>query len=128
MRFPCEITVREFLPLLRSLMARRLIKEYGLTQTTTASLLGVSQASDNYYLGSKRGQHAKLAAEAENIEKMADRLAKGLAEGELTQMEVLSEICAMCCHLRESGSICRLHEDMMPALKGQDCKACCVAR
>ncbi len=128
MRFPCEITVREFLPLLRSLMARHFIEEHGFTQTTTALLLGVSQASVNYYLSLKRGQHAKLAAEAENIEKMADKMAKGLAEGELTQLEVLSEICTMCCHLRERGSICRLHEAMMPALKGQDCKACNVIR
>lgn len=113
--------------MLRSLMAKRLIEEHGFTQTTAALLLGVSQASVNYYLGLKRGQQVKLATEAENIEKIADKLAKGLAEGELTPVEVTGEVCAMCMHLRERGLLCRLHEAMMPTLKSQDCKACRVA-
>jgi predicted transcriptional regulator len=128
MRFPCEIAVREFLPPLRSLTAKHLIEEHGFTQTAAALRLGVSQASVNCYLNLKRGQYGELATETENIDKTAVKVAKGLAEGQLTQVEVLTEICTMCCHLRERGSICRLHEAMMPALKGQDCKACCFVR
>ncbi len=127
MRLPCEIVVRELLPMVRSLIAKQLVEEHGFTQTTSALLLGVSQASINYYLESKRGHHDGLTIEAENIAKTADEIATGLAEGKLSEVEVLTKICAMCMHLREHGEICQMHEKMLPSIKGKDCTACHVS-
>lgn len=51
----CEKFVKDALPATRSMLARKMLYEKGMTQMQVASVLGVSQASISQYLSAKRG-------------------------------------------------------------------------
>src|ERR1035438_882492 len=69
----CEATSRLIVPAFRVAIAKKLIKNYGLTQTRAAALIGVRQASISNYLSSHQ---------AEAIGRTANYIAsKGLDEG-----------------------------------------------
>jgi len=46
--------VRNILPALRALLVKELISNYSKTQMEVAKILGITQASINYYLYGKR--------------------------------------------------------------------------
>ncbi len=55
LRLPCEFSVKEILPAVRSLLAEKLIKEYDVSEYRAASILGVTPAAISNYMKSKRG-------------------------------------------------------------------------
>jgi predicted transcriptional regulator len=55
LKLPCESSVKYVLPALRAIIARRLIEEYGFTQSTVAKALGTTQAAISHYVNVKRG-------------------------------------------------------------------------
>ncbi|BBG23846.1 transcriptional regulator [Sulfuracidifex tepidarius] len=55
LRLPCEFSVKEILPAIRSLMAEKLIKDYNVSEYRAAALLGVTPAAISNYIKSKRG-------------------------------------------------------------------------
>ncbi|MUN27976.1 transcriptional regulator [Sulfuracidifex metallicus] len=59
LRLPCEFSVKEILPAIRSLMAEKLIKDCNVSEYRTASLLGVTPAAVSNYMKSKRGSSMK---------------------------------------------------------------------
>ncbi len=92
----CEVFVRRILPAMRALVAKVLVKEYGLTQLEASKVLGVTQASINYYLTGKRGQ--KLLLELESIEEinhLARDIAKELMEDKGDPSGHLCKLCIM---------------------------------
>ena len=124
MKFPCEIVVKDILPVVRALLAKKLVYEYGFKQTAVALMLGTSQASINYYLRSKRGYKSKIVKELKGLEETIEKIAEGLAQGELTQIKILEEVCDICMKLRARNTICEMHEAILPTIKGQNCKIC----
>ncbi|BDB97801.1 MAG: transcriptional regulator [Saccharolobus sp.] len=63
LQLPCEFSVREILPAVRSIVAEKLIKEKNLSEYKAASLMGLTPAAVSNYLKSKRGSNLKSILE-----------------------------------------------------------------
>jgi predicted transcriptional regulator len=124
LKLPCEIVVRDVLPVVRSIVVKELAEKYNFTQEEIASKLGITQASVSYYLSAKRGYKTNLVKEAKLMEDVGHRIARGVAKGNITQMEIIENICRMCRTFRSRDIVCEIHESLFPSLKGEVCKVC----
>ena len=103
MKFPCEIVAKNVLPAFRAMLARKLVNEYGFTQIKVASILGVSQASINYYLTSKRGRRVEIMKNLRELKRVVENMAREIAEGRMTQARMFKEVCEVCDNLKFKG-------------------------
>ena len=91
----CEVYVRNILPELRALLAKELISNYSMSQMEVAKILGITQASINYYLYGKRA--SKITKALENIPEVRNTvrmLAKKIAKnGNTRTCEIFCEFC-----------------------------------
>jgi len=91
----CEVYVRSILPALRTLLAKELISNYSKTQMEAAKILGITQASINYYLYGKRA--SKITKALENIPEVRNTvrmLAKKIAKnGNTMAYEIFCGFC-----------------------------------
>jgi predicted fused transcriptional regulator/phosphomethylpyrimidine kinase/predicted transcriptional regulator len=113
-KFIEEVVVEEFLPTFRSLLAERL-REEGLTQSEVADLLGISQSAVSKYAHGEVDRNGRLAADG-TVTDLADRLATGLATGDMTTVEALVEAEVAVRELERGGVLATLHEEAVPEL------------
>jgi len=118
MRFVEEIVVDDFLPTFRSLLAERL-REEGLTQHEVAELLGLSQSAVSKYVQGEVTRNERLLAH-EELQALVDRLADGLASGEMRPVQALVETEVFIRKLERGGPLASLHEAAMPELAAYD--------
>jgi len=89
MRFVCEVIVRDYLPALRSLLAKELTEKYKLTQEDVAKKLKLSQGAISQYCKAKRGMKIETLKKnreiMEEVEKFASRIASGLEDEEFSK-------------------------------------------
>lgn len=112
MKYPCEVVVRYFLPAYRSLIAKKMIEDYGLTQVAAAKKLGTTQAAISYYLSSKRGEKYIRQLESNpQIRSTIDEIAKKLAAGTISSAEATLKLCDLCVALRDSNLISGMQKD-----------------
>jgi len=106
MRLPCEDFTRHILPAFRSLIAKGLIKDHGLTQAAAAGKLGTTQAAVSYYLSSKRGEKYVKKLENDPLVKSKIReIVNGLNAGTLSTVEVTDNLCDLCESVRNLNLI-----------------------
>ena len=106
MRHPCEVVVRHVLPAFRSLIAKGLIEDHGLTQSAAAGKLGTTQAAVSYYLSSKRGEKYVKKLENDPLVKSKIReIVNGLTSGTLSSVEVTDNLCDLCESVRNLNLI-----------------------
>jgi len=93
----CEEFVRNVLPTARSLIARKLLKDRGLTQVKVASILHVSQASISQYLNARRGEKlmTRLANDPE-FDQLLDRMVDELMSESLSEERKEEQMCELC--------------------------------
>ena len=93
----CEEFVRNVLPTARSLIARKMLKERGLTQVRVATILHVSQASISQYLNARRGEKlmTKLANDPD-VDKFLDRLVDELLDENTSGERKENLMCDLC--------------------------------
>ncbi|MCD6195722.1 MAG: helix-turn-helix domain-containing protein [Staphylothermus sp.] len=100
---PCEVIGKKILPLIRSYVARELIEKYKFTQIEVAKKLGITQAAVSQYLHHKRG--AKSMKEFKEVIPLIEEYSKKLAEkivvNNISQREIIMEICKICATIRE---------------------------
>jgi len=118
MKFIEEITVEEFLPTFRSLLAEAL-RDEGLTQNEVAELLGISQSAVSKYVHGEVERNGQLLAD-EQVTALVDRLADGLAGGEMTSVEALIEAEVCIRKLERGGTLAELHATAVPELSAHD--------
>ena len=89
--------MRNVLPTARSLIARKMLKERGLTQVKAAAVLHVSQASISQYLNARRGEKlmTKLSSDPE-VNKFLDQLVDELLDENTTDEHKQSLMCDLC--------------------------------
>jgi len=114
MKFVEEVVVDEFLPTFRSMLAAEL-RERGLTQSEVADALGVSQSAVSKYA---HGDVARREAvlEHEGVCETAERVADGLATGDMSRVQALVEAEVLVRELEAGGLLAELHEEAMPEL------------
>jgi len=123
MRPPCEIVVKYVLPAFRSLVARELIEEYGLSQVAAAEKLGTTQAAISHYVYSKRGDKRIRQLEAvSSVQSAAREVARDLADRELSATDAMIRFCKLCAALRDSDVICELHQAFLRL--PEPCRVC----
>jgi len=101
LRNPCEVASKYMLPALRVTIARKLIEDYGFTQMTAASKLGVTQSAMSKYMSRKRG---KAQSVPEKLEAHLDFLAKEIAGERISPERFIKEMCSMCMIFRDEYS------------------------
>ncbi|MBS7645836.1 MAG: helix-turn-helix domain-containing protein [Candidatus Bathyarchaeia archaeon] len=97
----CEKIARYYLPAIRSIIAKRLMERYNLSQIQIAEKLGTTQAAVSQYLSSKRG--AKTMREIEEnpvLEKAVNEAVERIARsGDPDTLPI--QLCNLCGLIRE---------------------------
>ena len=114
MKFVEEIVVDEFLPTFRSLLAERL-REHDLTQSEVADILGISQSAVSKYAHGEVARNDRVLGD-ERVAGLAEDLAAGLANDELTSVGALVEIEILIRRLERDDLLAELHAAAMPGL------------
>jgi predicted fused transcriptional regulator/phosphomethylpyrimidine kinase/predicted transcriptional regulator len=114
MKFVEEVVVESFLPTVRAMLASAL-RERGLTQTEIAGLLGVSQSAVSKYAAGEVTADERIRTD-ERVRETVERVADGLAAGDLSRVEALVEIEALIRTLERGGPIGTMHADAVPGL------------
>ena len=109
-----EVVVEEFLPTYRSMLAAAL-RDRGLTQQEVAEALGLSQSAVSKY--AQGGVERTPAIEDDDrVRELVDRVADGLASGEMSRVGALAETEALIRRLADGDVLARRHEAAMPGL------------
>ncbi|MBX0321974.1 helix-turn-helix domain-containing protein [Halomicroarcula sp. F13] len=114
MRFVEEIVVEEFLPTFRSMLAEAL-RERDLTQSEVADLLGISQSAVSKYVHGDVERNEALL-DHRGLNELVERLAEGLADGDVSPVQALVEAEVFVRELEQGGLLASLHEDAVPEL------------
>lgn len=117
MKFIEEVVVEEFLPTVRSMLAEAL-RDRGLTQREVADALGISQSAVSKYAHGEVDRNDRVLAD-ERVQDLVERVADGLAAGEMTQVQALVEFEVLIRQLERGDLIATLHEAAMPAIAGR---------
>jgi len=122
LQLPSEIVVERFLPTARAMLATEL-DEKGWTQQEIADQLGVTQAAVSKYASGSVTVEERFREDA-RMRQTIERIADGLAAGEMDEYAVLGELLALVREFEDRGPICAVHEEEMPALRGMGCDLC----
>jgi predicted fused transcriptional regulator/phosphomethylpyrimidine kinase/predicted transcriptional regulator len=123
LRPPCELVVKHYLPVIRSLIARELMDDYKLNQMQIAKLLGITQPAVSNYLSLLRGE-ADKAFDRTEVREVAKKMASELVEGRLSLSNSIYTVCKLCVKLRSGGVTCSLHKEAVPELSAEECVTC----
>lgn len=118
MRFIEEVVVEQFLPTVRAMLAERL-RDRGFTQREVADALGISQSAVSKYAHGDVSRHERIAAD-ERVRELVDRVADGLASGDMSRIAALVEIEVLIRRLEDGDLLAELHEEAMPELAAAD--------
>jgi hypothetical protein len=118
MKFIEEVVVEEFLPTFRSMLAGEL-RERGFTQHEVAEALGISQSAVSKYAHGSVSRRQEVL-EDERVEDLVERVADGLAAGDMSSVQALVEAEVLIRQLEDGDLLATLHEETMPALAEYD--------
>lgn len=121
-RLPSEIVVEDMLPTLRVELAHELA-DHGLTQQEIADELGITQAAVSKYMNGGATTENRIA-DHPRTRATVERVATGLADGEMDGYDALAEVLDLVQAFEDRGPICELHEETMPGLQGLGCDLC----
>lgn len=118
MKFVEEVVVEQFLPTVRSMLAEQL-RDRGLTQQEVASVLGISQSAVSKYAHGEVARQEDVLTDP-RVEEVVERVAEGLATGDMRRVQALVEIEVLIRRLEDGDLLARLHQDAMPELADAD--------
>ena len=118
----CEVVAFEILPAVRAMVARQLLREYRVSQKRAARLLGVSQPAVSQYNRDLRGYRAEIFRDNPGLKAIVNRIAEGMASGEISDLQSTLSFCGLCKEIRFSGAGCRAHRERDPSRKA--CSIC----
>jgi len=103
MRMKCERAVEEIFPVSRAMIALKLIKDYGFSQTKAAKRMGISQPAVSQYAKRIRGRRRFEFTKSPEYRSLVDEIAKGLAEGSITEESIGNAMCRLCKAVQGDG-------------------------
>ncbi len=110
-RPPCEVIVKELLPLLRACLANILIKEYGYSIYQASKVLGVTPAAVSNYLTARRSDE-RLITTFLNDDKLYPLIKKYADELINNELEVGDVLCILCKKITDNRKFPSLDEFM----------------
>ncbi len=119
MRPPCELVQREFLPSVRTQLAREL-SQRGLSQSEIARRMNITQAAVSKYLSQPKAKSAPI----DEISSLARKLVEMALSDEFTAADKIKAICSTCMLLRIGSHICKSHKERFNELNEIDCQIC----
>ncbi|NHJ14823.1 MAG: hypothetical protein EAX95_14175 [Candidatus Thorarchaeota archaeon] len=119
MRPPCELVQREFLPLVRASLAKRMSQE-GISQIDIARKMNITQAAVSKYLR----QPLEPSALSKEAEVLSESLRRLIVEDDEGSDALVKKICSVCMISRIGSSICDLHRERVPSLGETSCRIC----
>ena len=122
LRLPSEIVAERFVPTARATLAVEL-DQRGLTQQEIADHLGITQAAVSKQLNEEVTIEERFATNEQFVETI-DRIADGLANDTMDEVDAMAELLALIRSFEDRGPICALHEEAMPGLDGLGCDLC----
>jgi len=117
MRPPCEIAQKDYLPAVRSGVAR-LLRESGLSQNEIARRMDVTQAAVSKYLSSSHPERTLVATEP-----LAKAISRRILNDEPADA-IVRDICSTCMGFRIGGTICTEHRRLVESLETANCQIC----
>lgn len=112
----CEVITSTVLPAIRSIITKELLSTYGLTQKQAADILGLTQPAISQYNRETRGFKVRIIEKQPRIMEMIDTLTKDIVREKTDPRKIQAQFCKICKNIRESGTICHLHEEIYPSI------------
>ena len=104
----CETVVKQVLPAVRSLLAKRL-DERGLKNKEIAAAMGITPAAVTQYLKKARGTKTKVLMKNKAVNSLVVELADKMAEKRLSPAEGMAGFCGICKEVRRQRILCEIH-------------------
>ncbi len=126
MLLPSEIEAKSVIPAIRSLLARKLTKEYELKEETVARVLGVTQAAVSNYVRGTRGDTQLMVrlTSTPQIMAMIEDIARDLATNKRYTPGTMSKFVELCNYMRYTFIICDVHHSIESKIDEQICEKC----
>lgn len=107
MKIPCEVVVKDILPMIRRELSIALVKKYGMSQTAVARRLDITDAAVSQYLRAKRGNSVDCVKyhQYPDFMKELDDSALRIVAGE----DVFTELCRLCGFVKSSGLLAEVY-------------------
>jgi predicted transcriptional regulator len=121
MLLPPEVETKLVLPLLRSMIVRKLVKEHGYTQEKTAKALGITQAAVSNYLRKARAK-AKIWEDIEFLNCATDEIVELIINNENPRI-IGKKMCEILLKMRKTGLLCNAHRCLEPNID-EECDIC----
>ena len=109
MKIPCEVVVWYRLPTIRKELAKKLVSDYGYSQSKVARTFGLTDAAISQYLKNKRGENIVVTADPNYymVEDQLDLSSKRIAED---GVDFAAEVCSICLAFKKSGILAKIYE------------------
>jgi predicted transcriptional regulator len=121
MLLPPEVESKLVLPLLRSMIVRKLVKEHGYTQEETAKALGITQAAVSNYLRKARAK-AKIWEDNEFLDSATDEIIELIIKNENPRV-IRKKMYETLLKIRKAGLLCNAHRCLEPNMD-EECDIC----
>jgi predicted transcriptional regulator len=122
MLLPAEIESKVTIPLLRALVAKKLVTEKMYTQEQVAKVLGVTQAAVSNYLRGVRGLSVELK-ENQLINNWVNQIVETILSNR-PRAEIAKKINEAIEDIRRQRMLCEIHKKLEPDIDVDSCKVC----
>ncbi len=103
MIFPCEVTLKRFVPAVKAQTARILSDKHGFSQMEIAASLGLTQAAVSKYLSGSYSDEVRDALALPSVRQSASAAADSIAANKPLDLAPPSTVCNCCRELRAGG-------------------------
>jgi len=126
MLLPSEIEAKSLNPAIRSILARKLSREYDLKEELVAKVLGVTQAAVSNYIRGTRGDTQLMSrlSSTPQIMAMIEEIARDLATNKLYTPSTMAKFVELCNYMRYTFIICDVHHSIESQIDEQICEKC----
>ncbi len=122
MLLPAEIESKLTIPVIRAMVAKKLILEHSYTQEEAARALGVTQAAISNYMRGVRG----VVVNWENVKEVNEKINEivVLILNKTPQTEIARKFNEVVAEIRKKRMLCDIHKKIEPDVDIDSCHVC----
>ncbi|MDJ0270401.1 MAG: helix-turn-helix domain-containing protein [Aigarchaeota archaeon] len=122
MLLPAEIESKLTIPVIRAMVAKKLILEHSYTQEEAARALGVTQAAISNYMRGVRG----VVVNWENVKEVNEKINEivVLILNKTPQTEIARKFNKLVAEIRKKRMLCDIHKKIEPDVDIDSCHVC----